>query len=467
VGLLTLACLARLLSTSDYGSYRQVFLVFGTLAPMLSLALPQALYYFLPRAPEESRSILSANLFSLLAMGGVFTLILWGGSGLIAARFHNPGLERLLLFFAPYTLFALPLIALNPCLVSLNRVQLLVPFNLLSRLLMLAGAVLPVLWLATTEAAVIGVVGATAIASVAAVFLMYWVCREGPALPRWSQASAQLRYSLPLGAAAILGMLSVNLDKLLVSAMFSPGELAVYANGAMELPVIGVITGSVTAVLLPEFAGLFQRGAHQEALQLWHRAMLKCALILLPIMVFCFVMAPEIIRLLFSAKYGASVIPFRIYLLNMPLRIASYAIIPQAAGRNRVVLIVEAISGITQIVLGILLMRGLGPNGVAIAYVLNFYGAIWFGYLPWIRRYLGVSWAQIAPWRQLIKVSLACLVPVILLAPAPFLPEGNLFRLLILFPLYAAGVACLFHRWALVDLKAQGLGIWRAFTPVV
>jgi len=455
VGILTAAILARLLSTAEYGSYRQVFLLYGTLSSALSLGLPQALYYFLPRSPEESRSILSANLFPVVAIGGCVILILWGGGAkFIAGQFNNPELQGLLYLFSPYVLFALPMLAINTCLVSRGRAQLVVLYTVTSRVLLLVGAVLPVLLVSTAAGAVGGAMLATAVASGVGIVIVYRICREGGWLPRWPQIREQVQYSVPIALAGMMGSFAVNLDKLLVSWFFTPSDLAVYANGAMELPLISVVTGSVTSVLLPEFSALFQRGDREGVLAIWHRAMVKCATILFPVAVFCFAMAPEVIRILFSAKYNNSVAPFRIYLLTTPLRMTSYGMIPLASGRTHVVLLVEAVSSLLQILLSILLMRRMGPIGAAIAIVLTLYGGVFFGFLNWTRRYLETSWANLLPWRNLGMVLAASLIAGCVFGLMPVLPNGDILRILIIGMIYCSVAIYVLSRWRLIDVPA-------------
>lgn len=93
--------LARNLSQADFGSYRQLFLIYGTFSTFLLLGLPQSLLYFLPKAdnPREQKQIISRtiNILSLLAI--VFSLVLFVLRANIAAMFNNAGLEKLLLIY--------------------------------------------------------------------------------------------------------------------------------------------------------------------------------------------------------------------------------------------------------------------------------------------------------------------------------------------------------------------------------
>ena len=56
------------------------------------------------------------------------------------------------------------------------------------------------------------------------------------------------------------GYLMAQLDRFIVASFFGAQEYAIYVNGARELPVISVLTGSVMAVLTPSFVQLYHQG---------------------------------------------------------------------------------------------------------------------------------------------------------------------------------------------------------------
>ena len=119
VGLIIAAILTRLLSKHDYATYRQTLLAYLFISPLLTIALPQALYYFLPGEEKRPRAILVENLTLLTAMGSVFSLVLLlGGIRFLAWQFDNPDLVLSLLILIPYPLFMLPASSLDACLMA-------------------------------------------------------------------------------------------------------------------------------------------------------------------------------------------------------------------------------------------------------------------------------------------------------------------------------------------------------------
>jgi O-antigen/teichoic acid export membrane protein len=211
--------------------------------------------------------VLIDNLTLLVILACIFSLFLaLGGNELLAMRFDNPDLAQTLRWMIPYPLF--------------------VPVAL---------------WLAFSS-----VPGK-------------WT------LPDPGTMKQMLKFSVPLGLATMFGTMSLQLDKVIVSALTSPEEFAVYSNGAVEIPLIGIITGAVTVVVLADMRKSVADGNFQEAIRLFRLTAEKTSYILFPAMVFLFISADSFIQTLFSDKYADSVIPFRWYLLLLPVRTAAPA----------------------------------------------------------------------------------------------------------------------------------------------
>ena len=455
VRLISAVILSRVLSMYDYATYRQTLLVYAFISPLLMLGLPQALYYFLPGENKRPRSLLMGNVLLLSFMAGLFTLfLLFGGNRLLAWRFNNPNIARTLLILAPYPLFMLPASGLSACLIARNRVKQVAVYNVLSRLFMLSVVLTAVLICRTPAAAIVGTVVGAGMVLVPALKLMFAACNVGSLLPSTNGMWSQLKYAVPLGLAGIIGTISKSLDKIIVSSMCSPEQSAVYINGAIEIPLIGVLTGSVMAILIPDLVKMYKAAQYGELRVLWHRAMVKCSLLILPIMVFLLVMAPEVIRLLFSDRYVESVHPFRVYLLALPVRITQFGAIFMATRRNKLI-VYRAMTGlILNMFLSIILIRFLGYIGAAISTVLIVY--LWT--VPYnlffISRILTINFRSIIPVSILTKVLIVSIGSGAVFLLAPFVrPLGDVLTLAIMGLLYTVVVMLLFVCFNLAEMS--------------
>jgi O-antigen/teichoic acid export membrane protein len=117
----------------------------------------------------------------------------------------------------------------------------------------------------------------------------------------------------------------VSSDRFTISRLFGSAVYADYSNGAIELPIVAILTVSTTAVLIPAFARLGDSPERRaELMGLWTRSVLKAVLILFPCAVFAFFFAEDVVRFLFSAKYAGSAVYFRIYLAITLVRVGSF-----------------------------------------------------------------------------------------------------------------------------------------------
>jgi O-antigen/teichoic acid export membrane protein len=422
VGLASGVVLARILSLEDFATYRQTFLAYNFAAPLLTLALPLALYYFLPREPEKERTVLAGNLLLLAGMGMVFTMfLLLGGAKLLAWHFNNPSLEATLKILAPYPLFALPSSALEACLVAKDRVKELAIYNVFSRLVLGSAVIGSCFVLRRPEALVLVNVGMTGLLLPPSLWLMFRACGGSMRWPQAEMLWAMVKYSVPLGLATILGTLTLQLSNVVVSTMCSQAEFAIYSVGAFELPLIGIVTGSITTVVLAEMTKLCQQGKKAEALQLFRGAAVRSAAILLPAFVFFLAMAGPLIDCLYSAKYHESIVPFRLYLFTLPVRIVTYGAALMALGYSRKILFRSVVDLLLSAVLCAAAVWLLGYLGAVVGMLVTLY--LWnvpFN-LTTIARGFGVRACEALPFPALGKVLLisAVFLPLPLLSLVP------------------------------------------------
>jgi O-antigen/teichoic acid export membrane protein len=209
-------------------------------------------------------------------------------------------------------------------------------------------------------------------------------------------------------------MLAFQFDRLVVSRNFSPALFAVYAVGAVELPLTGVVQQAVSSVLIPALTRHYAAGDVAGMAALWRRAIRRTSLVLLPLFVFFILTANETIHLLFGASYSQSADVFRVYLLLMPLRVATYGLITQAIGRTHINLTASFILLAANAALVLALVGPLGLIGPAVGTVLATY-LIAVYYLIRLRKVLGLTIGALFPWSILLvnlSISAVAAIPV-------------------------------------------------------
>ncbi|MGD8861986.1 MAG: oligosaccharide flippase family protein [Myxococcales bacterium] len=411
-GLVTAMVLSRVLSKGDFATYRQTFLVYELIAPLLLLGLPQALYYFLPTDNQHQRARVAACLLlTSVASAGFAAIVGGGGATAIARAFDNPDLEVTLHYLVVYPFFALPLALISPVLVVRERVRTLSVFNVVAQTFVSGAAISAALIWVGHAAPVIGRIGMTGLVAVASVALMSASMPKGPWAPRAMAIREVLRYSFPLGLSALVGTVIIRLDKAVVSAMTTPEEFAVYSNGAMEIPLIGVVTGSITSVVLAELRSSVAERRTGDAVRLFRLTSEKSSFLLLPVMAFLLVAADPFIRTVFSDKYARSAEPFRIYLMLLPARTVVFGAFMVALGETRAILFRTVVSLALNAALSILLVKLMGSVGAAVATV----AVILFWATPFnlfvISRATKIAWYRLLPFRHLLRTTTFLLLP--------------------------------------------------------
>ena len=425
--------LSRYLTKNDYGTYRQTWLIYNTLLPLFLLGLPLSVNYFVPGRHVSEQKSFNIQTYLILTLSGlIFSLAIFVSAPAISSLFHNKLLVEFIRIFSCIPLLALPGMYYQELLICLNRPRLAALISSLLSIFQFSAIVVPIM---------LGL-GLTAIFNSLIFFFIlrllivsYVIFR--PFLSKVSKRQGfsiidQLKYSIPIALSAIMGSLTIQVDKLNIASMFSTTEFAIYSNGAFQIPLIGIITGSVTAVLMPEFVKLNQNNELKLLISTWHSAIRKVALIIIPIMFFLLIFSAEFITLLFSQDYIDSAGIFRIYLLTLPARITNFGMILLAMGLSSIVFKYSVLTLALNLILNYILIKVIGFSGPAIATVVAVYMIVYLQ-LWKISDKFELSIKKIFPWKNLIHITFlsAILGGLLLIVKLYFFKDINLKGLLI------------------------------------
>jgi O-antigen/teichoic acid export membrane protein len=194
---------------------------------------------------------------------------------------------------------------------------------------------------------------------------------------------------------------------------FSTETFAFYHLGAVEVPV-SVLLGSATTVLIPQVSALYAAGRREAIGALWHAAVERLSLVVLPLFALFFALAGALVAVAYPGGYGQSAWVMRVFLLALPLRCAIYNPLLVGMGKARWALWAGAADLLLNLGLSLwgtqaLLTRWpgwafLGPAGAA---VLATYAQVAL-LVGLIARHLGLGIGQLLPWRHLGRLGLLC-----------------------------------------------------------
>ena len=409
--------LSRYLDRAVYGTFQQTWFFTHMLIEIALLGFPVGILYILPKlTPAERKGFLVRLTLLLVLIGGALAAALYLLAPSIAGWFHNPRLTGTFRVFALYAFFVLPGMPMDAFLITQNRHRLLGVVTVAHSLLLVAAVLVPAGLGLVLSAMVWWIAGYGLLRGGLLVGSAFSTVRHLPTERREGIFGRFVGDALPVALNDLLRVVARWLDKNIVSAFFNPETFAIYANGAVEIPFVNVIAGAISSVVIPEFSRLSEEGKREEMIALWHRAILKTAAILIPLFAYLMVLATPFIVFLFSKTYEASAGPFRIYLLLLPLRSATYTPILLALGRSRLVALGALIDLLANLGLSIFLIRHFSYLGPAIATVVTTYGQAAF-YLWRTGRILNRPAALLFPWRNTARLMMIGLAPALLLLP--------------------------------------------------
>jgi O-antigen/teichoic acid export membrane protein len=313
--------LVRRLSQTEFGLYKQVFLVVGTAASILPLGFSMSAFYFLPRESERKGAIVVNIVLFNFFVGGLALLLFVLRPSLIETIFNSPALMPYspligLLILLWITSYFLEISALANQEVGLSTIFIIGAQLTKTTLLLTAAINFPTVR-ALLYAAIIqgGLQMIMLLFYLRSRFGQFW--REF----EWSVMRRQLGYTLPIGSAALLYVVLTDLHNYFVSYRFGPEAFAIYAIGCFSLPLVGIIGESFGPVMIARVSELQNEGKTREIVQTLAGAMRKLSAIYFPLYALLLVVGRELITFLFTEQYLGSWPIFAINLSLLPFMI--------------------------------------------------------------------------------------------------------------------------------------------------
>ena len=448
--------LVRSLSQTEFGLYKQVFLLINTAITILPLGFAMSAFYFLPRHGDaQGRVVFNIALFHLL-VGGLAGGALLTRPSLLESIFgsrelagHAHGLA-LLALLAVATSF-LEIIAVANGEIGLAA-RLIVVTNVVKTLLLLGAA-----WLVPTIEALIAAAAAHYLVQGA---LLFWYLHSR--FPRfWSAGDmrvmrAQLAYALPLGAAGMLSISQLDLHSYFVAGAFDAATFAIYAVGCFQLPLIAIVNESVGSAMIPAVARLQLENRPREITLLVARMMRTLAALYFPIYVFLLVTGREFVTLLFTESYRASWPIFAVNLTLIPLAILTSACDPVLRAHPACIPLMLRIR-VALVGLLALLLWGVTAHhwllgAIVVMVAVNVVDRLTASVV--LGRVLGLSWRDLALFRDIAWLAIAAVLAGLVAAGVRILAAGA-------GPLVVLGASGA----ALAAAYAVSVGAFRITTP--
>ena len=396
--------LARVFTVSDFGTYKQVFLIYGTLLAIAQIGMAESLYYFLP-ANRDRGGRHAANTLAVLGLAGLVCLALvWIGKSDIGALFNNPALPRYLPLLGAFLAFSLAAILLEITMTSRKRFRAAAGTYAVSEILRTAFFLAPVAVFGGIEALLWGAVAFGALRL--CVTVVYLRRHFGSELRfDWGILRQQFAYALPFAAAVTIEVAQGNLHLYAVGHYFNPTEFAIYAVGCLQIPLVYLVMTSTSNVMMVRMQELRSEGQHDQVTVVWRDTTVKLCLLFMPLMAALLVLADPLITLLYTQKYAASIPVFMVATVMIVLTAVMTDSVLRVYAQTRYLVVLNIVR--LGVVAGTILafMSLFGITGAVAATVL---ATLVFKVLGLVRikHLLNCSLSRVLPWGALARIIL-------------------------------------------------------------
>jgi len=186
-----------------------------------------------------------------------------------------------------------------------------------------------------------------------------------------------IKESYTLAVGIIVKLVYINIDVLLLKAMKSSADVALFQAPHKLFLSLNFLPSSIVMAAFPAFSR-FSRDSSDSLMKIYEMLLKIVLLIMIPITVFCFSMSEPIIKAIFSTGFIEAHIPFKIIMLTLPFVSMDFLLsfVLVSIGEQRIVMWNGIFCLIFNVLLDLLLIPKFSYNGAAVAtlcaYFLSF-----------------------------------------------------------------------------------------------
>ncbi|MES2126791.1 MAG: oligosaccharide flippase family protein [Pseudomonadota bacterium] len=312
------AVLVRYLDAHTFGQYRLLWLMAVTAIAIAPCFVPQSLFYFLPRATtSQARSVLLGNSLLFLVLSGLLVALVtsaWNPVMPQAVRMlftASSGLSAMFL----WTWVVAAMFDVLPTADGRARWQASTTALLaVVRTMLLCAA-------AMLSADLYWVIAALLAVAAGKVLSMGWYLRAhlGGGGLQFERAAflGQLQYALPFALGNALFLLRLQSDQWVVATIMPTALFAAFSIATVFQPIATLVRQPVLNAAMAPMSAAFAAGRLDEMRALVARTSSNSAFFLLPVAAGLFVIAPEVVTIVYTNAYQHTTPVMRVYLVGM------------------------------------------------------------------------------------------------------------------------------------------------------
>jgi O-antigen/teichoic acid export membrane protein len=298
--------LVRIFDVATFGTYKQWFLLYITLLTITQIGMSESLLYFLPKADGEAGRYVMNSVLFLAGVGAAAGVALVLNADAIARWMSNPALETLIPLLALYLLLMQVSIGLETVMTARSAYRSAALTYAVTDVMRALFLIVPVLIAPSLRALLHG---AVAFAALRVLYTAHYFWRTfGPGFrPDARCFVRQLAYALPFALAVFASIAQENLHQYAVSGLFDAATFAIYSVGCLQIPLVDLVATTVCNVMMVGMTTAIHDGRESQVIDLWHDTVRKLALGFFPLAGLLLIVARDLVVMLFTETYLASV----------------------------------------------------------------------------------------------------------------------------------------------------------------
>ncbi|MGH8281385.1 MAG: oligosaccharide flippase family protein [Gammaproteobacteria bacterium] len=305
--------LVRVFSQSEFGTYKQLFLIYTTLYAIAQCGMAESLFYFLPESPALAGRYVANALLGLAVAGAGCCGLLWLFAHPLGRWFHNPELGRDLPLIGVFLLFMLVSATLEIIMTAKKQHGYAFGSYAVSGIVQTLFCLVPAVLAGGLAGLLTGVI---VFAALRCLLTLLYLRREYRSGLRFdgAQLKRHLAYALPFAVYVLLHTAQSNLHLYAVSSYFNAATYAIYAVGCLQIPLVDLLMTSTCNVMMVRMR---EEAEPAAALAIWRDATRKLAMVFIPMVAGLLTVAPLLIITLFTEKYARSVPIFMVWTFSI------------------------------------------------------------------------------------------------------------------------------------------------------
>ncbi|AWX44544.1 hypothetical protein HME9304_01547 [Flagellimonas maritima] len=299
----------------EYGSFRQIMYIHVTIISIIGLSLSKLPSNYLPLLSlSQGKNLINKIMLVLVPTAIIFGLLIYAGNPLLCKFFGNPTLKEPLKIFSWVVLFTIPTLTIEGIYATYKKTHLYGIYVVTSKVLFFVLLIIPIVIYNANLNKLMLFWAIHAMSSlVLGIYLIYLPFLKINPLDCKISYKNIFKFLVPLTLTSVLGILFTSSDQFYISNYFGEETYADFSNGSIKIPFIGVLIGSISAVLHPYFVKkLSDSDSRKEITKTIHSSILKSITLVYPIIIFVWFSSRDIFFILFGEEYTDSAIFFKV-----------------------------------------------------------------------------------------------------------------------------------------------------------